>query len=116
MILYFYLKSPFEGAHALIALATSLSAWVQVLLMNYKLRSIGIIRENLFFNQSSFKIIFATSFMFLVLFFYGNIFPFDYDTSIYERASYLMSNILVGAIIYFISLALLGVRIKNYKI
>ena len=36
-VLYFYLKSPFEGAHALIALATSLSAWVQVLLMNYKL-------------------------------------------------------------------------------
>jgi hypothetical protein len=54
--------------------------------------------------------------MFLVLFFYGNILPFDYDTSIYERASYLITNILVGAIIYFISLALLGVRIKNYKI
>ena len=115
-VLYFYLKSPFEGAHALIALATSLSAWVQVLLMNYKLRSIGIIRENLFFNQSSFKIISATSFMFLILFFYGNILPFDYDTSMYQRASYLITNILVGAIIYFISLALLGVRIKNYKI
>ena len=115
-ILYFYLKTPFEGAHALIALATSLSAWVQVLLMNNKLRSIGIINHNLFFNLSSLKIISATLFMFLVLFFYGNILPFDYDTSSYTRAGYLAINILLGAFVYFISLRLLGVKLRNYKI
>ena len=115
-ILYFYLKTPFDGAHALIALATSLSAWVQVLLMSYKLKSLGIIKENLFFNLSSLKIVLATLSMFLFLFFYGNILPFDYDTSMYERAGYLIVNIFVGSIIYFVSLMLLGVKTKSYKI
>jgi putative peptidoglycan lipid II flippase len=115
-ILYFYLKTPFDGAHALIALATSLSAWVQVLLMSYKLKSLGIIKENLFFNLSSLKIVLAALSMFLFLFFYGNILPFDYDTSMYERAGYLIANIFVGSIIYFVSLMLLGVKTKSYKI
>jgi putative peptidoglycan lipid II flippase len=115
-ILYFYLKTPFDGAHALIALATSLSAWVQVLLMSYKLKSLGIIKENLFFNLSSLKIVLAALSMFLFLFFYGNILPFDYDTSMYERAGYLIVNIFVGSIIYFVSLMLLGVKTKSYKI
>jgi putative peptidoglycan lipid II flippase len=115
-ILYFYLKKPFDGAHALIALATSLSAWVQVLLMSYKLKSLGIIKENLFFNLSSLKIVLATLSMFLFLFFYGNILPFDYDTSMYERAGYLIVNIFAGSIIYFVSLMLLGVKTKSYKI
>ena len=116
MILYFYLKMPFEGAHALIALATSLSAWVQVLLMSYKLKSLGIIKENLFFDLSSLKIILATLSMFLFLFFYCNILPFDYDTSMYERAGYLIVNILAGSIVYFVSLMILGVKTKSYKI
>jgi putative peptidoglycan lipid II flippase len=115
-ILYFYLKRPFEGAHALIALATSLSAWVQVLLMSFKLKSLGIIKENLFFNLSSLKIVLATLSMFLFLFFYGNILPFDYDTGMYERAGYLIVNIFAGSAIYFVSLMLLGVKTKSYKI
>ena len=115
-VLYFYLNTPFEGAHALLALATSISAWAQVLLMNSKLRAIGIIKDNLFLNLSSLKIISAASLMFIVLYLYGNIMPFDYDTSMYERAGYLIANIFVGSIIYFVSLMLLGVKTKSYKI
>jgi hypothetical protein len=54
--------------------------------------------------------------MFLFLFFYGNILPFDYDTSMYERAGYLIVNILAGSIVYFVSLMILGVKTKSYKI
>ncbi len=115
-VLYFYLNTPFEGAHALLALATSISAWAQVLLMNSKLRAIGIIKDNLFLNLSSLKIISAASLMFIVLYLYGNIMPFDYDTSLYQRAGYLTLDIIIGALIYFASLSFLGVKFNNFKI
>jgi putative peptidoglycan lipid II flippase len=115
-ILYFYLQKPFEGAHALIALGTSLSAWIQVSLMSFKLTKIGIIKENIFFNMSSSKIIIASSIMVVILFFYGNIQPFGYDTSLPMRSGYLILDVLVGASIYFVSLLLLRIKLRSYKI
>ena len=115
-VLFFYLRTPFEGAHAFIALATSLSAWIQVILMSYKLKSLGIIKENIFFNLSSLKIILGVGIMLLALGTYENLSPFNYETSVYTRSGYLITSIFSGAFIYFISLWLLGLRFKSYKI
>ena len=51
-VLFVYLNHPFEGAHAFIALATSLSAWVQVILMSLKLRQQNIMKNKVFINKA----------------------------------------------------------------
>lgn len=115
-VLFFYLKNPFEGAHALIALSTSVSAWIQVILMVVKLKSLKIIKENIFFNLSSLKVVSSSAIMFVLIFLYGNVTPFDYDTSLYDRVGSLIVNIIFGALIFFVSLMTFGVRLKSYKI
>ncbi len=115
-VLYFYLKNPFEGAHALIALATSISAWIQVILMSIKLKKINIIQENIVFNILSLKVIASSIIMIFLILLYGNVTPFEDDTNVYERAVFLMLNIISGALVFFISLRILGVRLLSYKI
>jgi putative peptidoglycan lipid II flippase len=115
-VLYFYMKSPFEGAHALVALATSLSAWIQVMLMSHKLRRIGIINVNLFLNWSTLKVIIGALIMLVILFMYGKIVPFETSINFYDRIFYLILNLLMGTAIYFLSLKGMGVVFKNYKI
>lgn len=115
-VLYYYMESPFEGAHALVALATSLSAWLQVVLMVFKLRRIEIIKDNLFLNLSTLKVIIATSFMLAVLFLYGYTVPFENYISFYDRIFYLVLNLIMGAVIYFLSLIAMGVTLKSYRI
>ena len=116
VVLYLYLKSPFEGAHALVALATSLSAWIQVILMSFKLRKIEIIKDNLFLNLSTLKVIIASLIMLTILLIYGYTAPFETNTSFYDRIFYLLISLIMGAIIYFLSLRAMGVTFKNYKI
>ncbi len=115
-VLYFYLKSPFEGAHALIALATSLSVWIQVALMSIKLKRLEIIKDNVIFNISSLKVIVSSVIMFALILLYGHVSPFENDINAFERATYLFSNILFGGFVFFISLRVFGVKMKNYKI
>ena len=49
------MKHPFEGAHALLALATSLSAWIQVALLYLNLKKNKFIDDGIFLNQSTYK-------------------------------------------------------------
>lgn len=116
LVLYFYLRSPFNGAHALIALATSLSAWIQVALMSMKLKSLGIIGGNLFLNQYIIKILIGSLLMAGVIYLYGNIRPFDYNTEYYNRALSLLIDILIGVFVYAISLKLMREKLLDYKI
>tara|TARA_B100001113_G_C21099754_1_gene618209 strand:+ start:50 stop:1621 length:1572 start_codon:yes stop_codon:yes gene_type:complete len=116
LVLYFYLKSPFEGAHALIALATSLSAWIQVALMSIKLKKLKIIKDNIIFNISSLKIVVSSAIMFTLILLYGHVTPFEDDIDAFERATYLFLNIFFGGLIFFISLRAFGVKLKSYKI
>ena len=67
-VVFIYLRHPFEGAHAFIALATSLSAWAQVILMSLRLKKINIIKNNIFFNMVSLKIIISAIAMGLVIY------------------------------------------------
>ena len=111
-----YLRHPFEGAHAFIALATSLSAWVQVILMSSKLKKINIIEDNVFFNMTSLKIIICSLAMAIVLFFSFDISVFEDDLSAYERIGSLLAYIIIGAILYYIFLRILGVRLNTFKL
>ena len=111
-----YLRHPFEGAHAFIALATSLSAWVQVILMSSKLKKINIIKDNVFFNMTSLKIIICSLAMAIVLFFSFDISVFEDDLSAYERIGSLLAYIIIGAILYYIFLRILGVRLNTFKL
>ena len=115
-VLYFYLKNPFEGAHALIALATSTSAWIQVILMSIKLKKINVIQDNIVLNISSLKVIASSVIMFILILLYGNVTPFEDSINVYERAGFLVLNIISGALIFYISLRIFGVRLISYKI
>jgi hypothetical protein len=44
-VLTYYLQNPFDGAHAFLALATSLSAWLQVILLYKNLRKSNYIMK-----------------------------------------------------------------------
>tara|TARA_Y100000768_G_scaffold181051_1_gene135589 strand:- start:2703 stop:4274 length:1572 start_codon:yes stop_codon:yes gene_type:complete len=115
-VLYFYLREPFEGAHALIALATSVSAWIQVILMSIKLRKLEIIKEPIFFNTSTLKVIISSVIMFLFIMHYGNIVAFENNMSLYSRFTSLTVNIIFGALVFYMSLRIFGVKLKDYKI
>ena len=115
-VLYVYLNYPFSGAHALVALATSLSAWIQVLLMTLKLKKVGIITTNIFLNKVMLKMLVASLIMGLAIYSYGNIFPHDYKIEYYHRALSLIIDITLAAIIYIFMLKIMKERFLDYKI
>ena len=115
-VLYLYLNGPFDSAHALVALATSLSAWVQVILMSYKLKKLSILKSNIFFDMVSFKIIISSVIMALILFFYLNPSEVTDELTAYMRISYLIFYIVIGAVVYYASLRLLGLKLRNFKL
>ena len=115
-VLYLYLNSPFDSAHALVALATSLSAWVQVILMSYKLKKLSILKSNIFCDMVSFKIIISSVIMALILFFYLNPSEVTDELTAYMRISYLIFYIVIGAVVYYASLRLLGLKLRNFKL
>ena len=115
-VVFIYLRHPFEGAHAFIALATSLSAWVQVILMSLKLKKINIIKDNVFFNIISLKIIICALAMALVLYFSFDVSVFEDNSSAYERIGLLAAYIITGAVLYYIFLRILGVRLNTFKL
>ena len=110
------MRHPFEGAHAFIALATSLSAWVQVILMSLRLKKINIIKNNVFFNIISLKIIISAIAMGIVICLSFDVSIFEDDLNPYERIGSLLAYIITGAIAYYVFLRLFGVRLSTFKI
>jgi len=84
--------------------------------MSFKLRKIEIIKDNLFLNLSTLKVIIASLIMLTILLIYGYTAAFETNTSFYDRIFYLLISLIMGAIIYFLSLRAMGVTFKNYKI
>ena len=115
-VVFIYIRHPFEGAHAFIALATSLSAWAQVILMSLRLKKINIIENNIFFNMVSLKIILSAIAMGLVIYLSFDVSTFGDDLSPYKRIGSLLAYILTGAIVYYVFLRLFGVRLSKFKI
>jgi uncharacterized membrane protein len=54
--------------------------------------------------------------MLTILLIYGYTAPFETNISFYDRIFYLLMSLIMGAIIYFLSLRAMGVTFKNYKI
>ena len=50
-VVIYYSYNQFSGAHSLLALATSLSAWIQVIMLYKNLRKNKIIESSIFFNN-----------------------------------------------------------------
>ena len=72
--------------------------------------------DNVFFNMTSLKIIICSLAMATVLFFSFDISVFEDDSSAYERIGSLLAYIIIGTILYYIFLRILGVRLNTFKL
>ena len=112
-VVIYYMKHPFEGAHALLALATSLSAWIQVALLYLNLKKNKFIDDGIFLNQSTYK---STISCFIMLFILS-IALYDVNTwnqaSYYIRGAMLLMYIGLGSLVYFSLMYISGYRFKK---
>ena len=103
-VVFYYMNNPFQGAHALLALATSLSAWLQVILLYRRLKKEGIVADNCLINRDFLKSFISCIFMSLLLIFLlpelNKWISYEY----YLRGLYLIFYVLLGALIYFLSM------------
>ena len=103
-VVFYYMNNPFQGAHALLALATSLSAWLQVILLYRRLKTEGIVADNCLINRDFLKSFISCIFMSLLLIFLlpelNKWISYEY----YLRGLYLILYVLLGALIYFLSM------------
>ena len=112
-VVIYYLSNPFDGAHAMLALATSLSAWIQVILLYSHLKKEDFISSSNIFNKEALISAISCIIMFLVL---GSILisPIALaENQYYIRGLLLGSYILLGALIYIISMYLFGYKFKK---
>ena len=80
------------------------------------MKKINIIKNNVFFNMVSLKIIISAIAMGLVIYLSFDVSIFGDDSSPYERISSLLAYIITGAVVYYIFLRLFGVRLSTFKI
>ena len=119
-VVLYYFQHPFQGAHSLLALATSLSAWIQVILLYRKLRMSGFIKETTLISSSSIKSLLSCILMGTILFYTLIDISYWSDKIYYMRGLFLIGYIIFGSIIYVFIMYLLGYNIKkiiyeNYK-
>ena len=114
-VLAYYLQNPFGGAHAFLALATSLSAWLQVILLYKNLRKNNYINENIFFAKTSYQSLFSCIIMAIILS-YTLVDVLEWtQNAYYIRGILLLMYIIFGAAIYASIMYILGYKIKkNY--
>lgn len=112
-VVVYYLYNQFSGAHSLLALATSLSAWIQVILLYRNLRKNKIIESSIFFNNLSFKSLVSCLAMISVLFLSLIGIEAWAAEEYYFRGLLLVGYIILGSIIYIISMYILGYSFKK---
>ena len=112
-VVIYYTYNPFIGAHAFLALATSFSAWIQVILLYLHLKRIEIIQENLFLNTINLKALLSCAFMTVLLLLI--LMPInDWVTKeYYMRGLMLLFYITIGGLAYIASIYTLGFRYKK---
>ena len=113
VVVIYYLDNPFEGAHAFLALATSLSAWIQVVLLYVHLNKEKFVLNSDVFNKEPLISGFSCIIMFLIL---GSILinPIELIENLYYiRGLLLGAYILLGALVYLISMRLLGYKFQK---
>ena len=112
-VVLYYMSNPFQGAHALLALATSLSAWLQVILLYKRLTKDGIIIKNCLLNRDFFKSLFSCVMMSLLLILLlpdlNKWILYEY----FERGFYIILYVLLGALIYFLLMKILRTNFRQ---
>ena len=112
-VVLYYISNPFQGAHALLALATSLSAWLQVILLYKRLIKDGIISANCLLNRDFFKslvsCIIMSSFLLLLLPDLNEWISYEY----YWRGFYILCYVLSGALTYFTLMKILKTNFRQ---
>jgi putative peptidoglycan lipid II flippase len=112
-VVIYYSYNQFSGAHSLLALATSLSAWIQVILLYRNLRKNKIIESTIFFNNLSFKSLVSCLAMVSVLFLSLIGIEAWAAEEYYFRGLLLVGYIILGSIIYITSMYVLGYSFKK---
>ena len=84
--------------------------------MSLRLKKINIIKNNVFFNMVSLKIIISAVAMGLVIYLSFDVSIFGDDLSPHETVASLLAYIITGAIVYYVFLRLFGVRLSKFKI
>ena len=114
-VLAYYLHNPFDGAHAFLALATSLSAWLQVFLLYKHLRKHDYISKSIFKTKPSYQSLFSCIIMTIILSYtLLDVLEWTQNTY-YIRGALLLIYIALGAAIYTSTMYILGYKIKkNY--
>ncbi len=112
-VVIYYNYNQFVGAHSLLALATSLSAWIQVILLYNKLTKDKIIEENLFFNKINLKSFTSGFVMVFVLFSTLISIELWAQSPYYWRGIMLAGYIILGSLIYGLLMYLFGYRFSR---
>ena len=99
--------------HIGLAAATSISAIINAALLYFFLIKQSIFKFNIAFYKMLFKVILAAIIMALYLYYFKSSIEFYLDSSLTERALLISRTIITSAIIYFLSLYILGVRFKQ---
>ena len=104
IVLLTYLNNPYNGAHALLALATSVSAWIQVLLLYNKLQKDKIISEKIFINKNTISSIVSCLIMSIALISLSPNLNYWVNHEYYTRGIFITGYIVFGATIYYLSM------------
>jgi peptidoglycan biosynthesis protein MviN/MurJ (putative lipid II flippase) len=113
IVVLYYLSNPFDGAHAMLALATSLSAWIQVILLYLRLKKEEVVYNSNIFNKEPFISIVSCIIMLVIL---GSILiqPIELaKNEYYIRGLLLGLYIITGGLVYIISMYILGYKFKK---
>ena len=100
-------------AHVGLAAATSISALLNASLLYYFLVKQDVFKFNNAFYKMLIKVTFATIIMAIYIYYFDSNIDFYEDSSLLERAFLLSKTITISALIYFLSLFILGVRLKQ---
>jgi putative peptidoglycan lipid II flippase len=102
-------------AHAGLALATSLSAWLNGFLLWRGLRKEGAWRSQPGWLQFLLQVLFANAALAGTIFWLNDPVGVWLAADGYERTMSMAVIVIVGATVYFMALALMGIRVRHFR-
>ncbi len=106
----------FAGTHAGLALAISIAALLNALLLYRGLRQEGVVRHGKGWMQLLFRTIVANAVMTAALISLQRPLSWWLESGIFERIAWLATAILVGVAAYFVALFALGMRTADFRL
>jgi putative peptidoglycan lipid II flippase len=114
VILNYLLAFQFQYGHLGLAIASSISAFVSVIILSIILKTEGLISFGGMFNLFSVKVFISSLALILFLVFFNAHFNFElFNQS--ERLSHLSIAVAVSMLIYFGMSYFLGIRLKDFR-